>query len=911
MKKSLVIVESPAKAKTINKFLGKEYLVKSCVGHIRDLPTSRTGKRYAKDDLPDVPKQGEKYVRTIRSMGVNPYKNWEAKYEILPGKEKVIAELEQLASDADLVYLATDLDREGEAIAWNLTEILGKDKDYKRVIFSEITKEAIQDAFKQPAKLDDNKVKAQQTRRYLDRVVGYMLSPLLWKKVARGLSAGRVQSVAVKLVTEREREIRRFVPDEFWTLHCILNSGKKAAFQMEVVKHKGDKYKPVSKEEVDKAMAAIKGAKISVKEVKETMKNSSPPPPFITSTLQQAASTRMGFSVKRTMVAAQKLYEAGHITYMRTDSVNISKQSLAQCRSYLADSFAKEYLPEQPRYYKSRSKQAQEAHEAIRPSNVEMTPEKLLALGGSLGSSEMALYKLIHSRFVASQMSDAVFRSLKVTASAGDYEMQVIGRTMIFDGFMKVSPAATKDAVELPPGIKEGDELKLKDFLPEQHFTKPPPRFNEASLVKELERLEIGRPSTYAPIISTIQERGYVRLINKRFHAEKIAEIVTNRLDSSFPNLLAYDFTASMEDKLDEIANSKEKWTEVLDKFYQEFIEQLEQADSENGMRENSAVPTKIKCPDCQRAMVIRNSATGIFLGCTGYEDKENPCKKTINLLSVTENIDLPDTGKSEGDGKDDSDAEAGQPDAQPEQKKSCPVCKSPMEDYAVDAEHLIHICERNPDCEGNLIEKGDFSDRVPEAEELDCDRCGGKMELKSGRFGKYFECGNEECGNKRRVLANGEIMPTRMVPIETDIPCDKYPESNYIIREGALGLFLAAPGFPKQRETRSPYVRELIPYKDKIDKKYHYLLDAPQEDKDGNLFQVRYSRKQAENYVATSGEDKRKIFQQAFYRKKQWQLEDANSPMAKARKAVAKTKVIKAGASRARARSAARKKTA
>lgn len=859
MNKSLVIVESPAKAKTIERYLGSDYLVRSCVGHIRDLPTSKSGRaRKSKEDLPEVPEKATKYARVIRSMGVNPYKNWEAKYETLPGKEKIIKELKSLAATAKDVYLATDLDREGEAIAWNLTEILGKDKDYKRVIFTEITKTAIQEAFTKPLHLDNNKVHAQQTRRFLDRVVGYMLSPLLWKKVARGLSAGRVQSVAVKLVVEREREIRKFIPREFWTVDAEVATTDGNILTLQVVKHKGKKFEPASKKEVDVALKEMQEGEIKVTEVKETKQKSSPPPPLITSTLQQSASTRLGFTVKRTMIAAQKLYESGHITYMRTDSLNVSKLAMEQNLDYITQEFKDKYLAAKPRYYKTKSKQAQEAHEAIRPSSVAIDVLKLPS-SARIGESECKLYHLIHSRFIASQMADAIFRRTKVTVQVGEYELQLSGRVLEFDGFMKVSPVAIPDKLELPLKLKEGEDLKLNKFLPKQHFTKPPARFNEASLVQELESLGIGRPSTYAPIISTIQDRGYVRLINKRFYAVKIAEIVTDRLDDSFPNLLAYDFTASMENTLDQIADNKEKWTKVLDEFYTDFISRLEKADDSTGMKTNSAVATEIECSNCGRQMVVRNSATGIFLGCTGYDGKDNPCKNTINLLSVAEELMAP--------------TDEGEEEKLPQEHKLCKVCKSPMNDYVVDANTAIHICEHNPDCEGTIVEKGDFSDRVPQVEEMECDRCSDTMEMKKGRFGKYFLCRKEDCGNKRRVMSNGQVAPPRMEPVETKIPCDKYPESNYIIREGAMGLFLAAPGFPKQRETRSPYVKELIPYKEKLDKKFHYLMDAPQEDKDGKLFQVRYSRKKNENYVTTLSEKNRPLLK-AFYEGTKWKLE-------------------------------------
>ncbi len=857
MEKSLVIVESPAKAKTINKYLGSDYVVRSCIGHIRDLPKGGKGKKTTLA-LPEVPPKGKKYAKLIRSMGVNPYKNWEARYEILPGKEKVIKELQGLAKTSKDIYLATDLDREGEAIAWNLAYLLGKDKKYRRVTFTEITKDAIKKSFDKPEKINDDKVQAQQARRFLDRVVGYMLSPLLWKKVARGLSAGRVQSVAVKLITEREREIRKFIPEEFWTMEVEVSTPRKDNFIMEVLKYNKKAFKPTSQKESDKALADLKTAEIVVQDVKESTQKSSPPPPFITSTLQQAASTRLGFSVKRTMIAAQKLYEAGYITYMRTDSFNLSSSSLEQCRAHISKEYGAKYLPENTRYYRSSAKKAQEAHEAIRPSNVNLPAE---GLPGTIGASERRLYHLIWARFLACQMTDAIYRRLKITALADKYELQAAGRALEFDGFLKVVPPSTNDKIDLPADLKENELLKAKKFIPEQHFTKPPPRYTEASLVKEMEKLEIGRPSTYAPIISTIQDRGYVRLTNKKFYAEKVAEIVIDRLSNSFPDLLGYDFTASMEDTLDSIANGNKVWTNVLDDFYASFVKKLEKAEDEKGgMKPNTPVATKIKCPTCSRDMVIRTAASGIFLGCSGYDDKKEPCKKTINIVSTTQVTDVENEKEDAG------------LDTPPAPRKKCPKCDSFMSNYIVDAKQKLHICENSPDCTGVEIEKGDFSAQVPESEELECDKCGGIMEMQSGRFGKYFTCSNEECDNKRRVLSNGQVAPPRMSPVQTTIACTKYPQSAYMIREGAMGLFLAAPGFPKQRETRSPYVKELVPYKDQLDKKFHYLLGGPTEDKDGNLLQIRYSRKKGENYLMSVNEKNRPL-QKVFYENKRWEV--------------------------------------
>ena len=866
MPKSLVIVESPAKARTINKYLGSDYEVQSCVGHVRDLPKSGGGRKKATDPLPRLPADGEKYAKIIRSMGINPYKKWEAHYQVLPDKNKIITQLKDLAAKAPDVYLATDQDREGEAIAWHLSELLGKDRKYKRVTFAEITKAAIDKSFANPQPIDKDKVSAQQARRFLDRVVGYMVSPLLWQKVARGLSAGRVQSVAVRLIVEREREIRRFVPEEYWDLFLDVVGKEKKIFQMQVMKKDGKTFKPTNKEEMDAALAELKGATPIVTEVQKKKQVTRPSPPFITSTLQQSASSMLGFTIKRTMIAAQRLYEAGHITYMRTDSFNLSADSLRSCRAHIEKTYGEPYRPAETRYYKRGNQTAQQAHEAIRPTNVNLPGEKLPA---AFGATERKLYDLIRRRFIACQMSDARFETVRVLAESKGYEMRASGRKMEFDGFMRVlPPAADRDAIL--PALTENETLKIKKFIPNQHWTKPPPRYGEASLVRELEKRSIGRPSTYAPIIATIQERGYVYLHNKSFYAEKIAEIVTDRLQQNFHNIMDYAFTAEMEDRLDQIAEGAENWIKVLDVFYADFIQRLEKAseDGKESMRANHAVKTGLACSECGRDTVVRNSARGIFLACTGYEDKKNQCRNTINLQSA---------GGPTSIGQDEED------DSAPFQEaRRCPKCGAPMLAYVVDAKHRLHVCENNPDCEGVAVEEGDFADLMPKTESLTCERCGGNMPLLSGRFGKYYAC--TSCDNKRRLLKNGQPAPPVMPPVQTNIPCVKYPESTYILREGGSGLFLAAPNFPKQRETRSVFVRELHSYKEQLADKYHYLADAPQADDNGNPTQVRYSRKLAQNYLLSIKKEKDTGWR-AHYKNKKWAITQEKPRPTKERK--------------------------
>ncbi|BDE25447.1 hypothetical protein OCUAc20_39470 [Acinetobacter baumannii] len=569
-KRALVIVESPAKAKTINKYLGSQYIVKSSVGHVRDLPTGGSKatekKPAARTKLTEAEKEQKANQALINRMGVDPEHGWQAHYEVLPGKENVVAELKKLAKDADAIYLATDLDREGEAIAWHLREVIGGDDSrYHRVVFNEITKNAIQEAFKQPTRLDLNRVNAQQARRFLDRVVGFMVSPLLWEKIARGLSAGRVQSVAVKLVVEREREIRAFIPEEYWQVFADTKA-KKDDIRLEAVKQAGKTLKLKNKAETDALLDVLKGAEYKVAQREDKPTKVNPSAPYITSTLQQAASTRLGFSVKKTMMLAQRLYEAGFITYMRTDSTFLSDDAVSMVRAHIESQYGEKYLPAKPNRYGNKAG-AQEAHEAIRPSNVALTGDQL----AGVERDAQRLYDLIWRQFVACQMTPAEYLSSTLTVEAGNVELKAKGRTLVFDGFTKVRGANKSDDDIILPAIKVGEILKLEKLDPSQHFTKPPARFTEASLVKELEKRGIGRPSTYAAIISTIQERGYVKLENRRLFAEKMGEIVTDRLDESFNNLMNYAFTADLEGQLDRVATGERNWKELLDTFYGDF----------------------------------------------------------------------------------------------------------------------------------------------------------------------------------------------------------------------------------------------------------------------------------------------------------------------------------------------------
>jgi DNA topoisomerase-1 len=876
MGKTLVIVESPAKAKTINKYLGNQYVVKSSVGHIRDLPTSGSAQ---KSDPKERAKQAaltrklspeqkvehkkrKQREQLVARMGIDPNKDWSAHYEILPGKEKVVDELRKLAKSADQIYLATDLDREGEAIAWHLREAIGGDDSrYRRVVFNEITKKAINEAFEKPSDLDLNRVNAQQARRFLDRVVGYMVSPLLWEKVARGLSAGRVQSVAVRLVVEREREIRAFIPDEYWELHADAQTQGDKAVRLEVVKQAGAAFKPTNEDQAMAAVKALQSASYEVVNREDRPTSSKPSAPFITSTLQQAASTRLGFGVKKTMMLAQRLYEAGYITYMRTDSTNLSNEAVEAAREFIGSQFGGEYLPPQPIRYSSKEG-AQEAHEAIRPSDVNVTSDSV----NGVDADAVRLYELIRNQFLACQMTPARYLSTRVTVKAGAYELTTKGRVLQFDGYTRVMNFRGKsDEDQILPDMQVGESLTLKALDPSQHFTKPAPRYTEASLVKELEKRGIGRPSTYAAIISTIQDRGYVDVQNRRFYAQKMGDIVTDRLAESFPDLMDFSFTARMEEKLDDVAEGDINWKDLLNNFYTQFEGELEAAQSvDGGMRANDPTETDISCPACQRPMMIRTATTGVFLGCSGYAlPPKERCKTTINLIPGDEVVAV--------DADDEAESRLLL------EKHRCGKCSSSMDSYLIDEKRKLHICGNNPDCDGFEVEEGNYRIKGYDGPVVECDKCSAEMHLKTGRFGKFFGCTSSECKNTRKLLKNGEVAPPKMDPVPMpELKCQKVDDT-YILRDGASGLFLAASQFPRNRETRAPLVKELIPHKNAIDPKYHFLMEGPEQDEQGNPAQIRYSRKTKEQYLMTEVEGKATGWR-AYFTNGMWQIEAAKA---------------------------------
>ncbi|MEE3240666.1 MAG: type I DNA topoisomerase [Pseudomonadota bacterium] len=917
MGKSLVIVESPAKAKTINKYLGNDYIVKSSVGHVRDLPVSGNGKpvdpkaraaqaaktRKLSPDKKIIHKQKKAREQLVARMGIDPSKSWKANYQILPGKEKVVDELRKLAKNADSIVLATDMDREGEAIAWHLREIIGGDDDrFQRVVFNEITKKAINAAFEEPGELDMHRVYAQQARRFLDRVVGFMVSPLLWAKVARGLSAGRVQSVAVKLVAEREREIRAFIPEEYWDLFADL-AGDAGMLRMQVTRVNDQKYRPTSQQESDAALAALNSASFAIAKREDKPTTSRPSKPYITSTLQQAASTRLGFSVKKTMMMAQRLYEAGYITYMRTDSTNLSADAVADCRQYINKKYGAAYLPEKPILYSSKEG-AQEAHEAIRPSDVNTMPSDIV----KIDPDGVRLYELIWRQFVACQMTKAEFTSTSLVAKAGEFELRTTGRVIRFDGFTRVQPPMSKKEEDrVLPDFKQSDSLTLKKLDPSQHFTKPTARYSEAALVKELEKQGIGRPSTYAAIISTIQDRGYVRVENRRFYCEKMGDIVTERLSESFGDLMDYGFTAEMEEKLDAIADGKKVWSDVLNDFYEDFSGKLSAAQAEvddGGMRSNNptSVPAIIcQHPDCTgtRVMQIRTGTTGVFLGCSGYAlPPRERCKHTVNLISGDEVVSA--------DADDEAESRL------LINKRRCPLCNTAMDSYLVDETRKLHVCGNNPDCEGYEVEQGQFKIKGYEGPVLDCDKCGSEMQLKSGRFGKYFGCTNEICKNTRKLLRNGEAAPPKMDPVPMpELACLKVDDT-YILRDGAAGIFLAASQFPKNRETRAPYVDEILPHKAEIDPKYHFLMEGPVKDTEGNRVQIRFQRKTKQQYLMTDVDGKATGWR-ADFEGGQWVITEkvATKKASSKKKLAAKKKVAAKKKAKVKKKAAAKKKTA
>ena len=644
MADKLIIVESPAKANTIKKFLGGSTKVVASMGHIRDLPKSK--------------------------LGIDIEHDFEPQYINIRGKGTLIKSLKKDADQAKKVYLATDPDREGEAIAWHLAKILEEDKDkITRVTFNEITKTAVQKAMKNARDIDINLVDAQQARRVLDRIVGYKISPLLWKKVKRGLSAGRVQSVAVKLIVDRENEIENFIPQEYWNIFADLQENKtNKTFQARFFGKDGKKQEIHNKEEVEEMLKNIDGAKYIVKEIKKGEKKRTPAPPFTTSTMQQEASRKLGFTLKRTMATAQILYEGvkipergtvGLITYMRTDSTRISEEARAAAKEQIIKHYGEEYY--ENRYYKT-SKDAQDAHEGIRPTYADINPEDIK---DSVTSDQYKLYKLIYNRFMASQMKSAIYDTMAVTIKANDYDFKANGQNLKFKGFMTLYVEGTDEKQEqeegMLPELIENEELKLKKLDPKQSFTEPPARYTEASLVKALEEKDIGRPSTYSPIITTILERRYVEKIQKQLHPTELGKVVNKLLTENFSEIINVEFTAEIENEFDEIAEGKEEWKKMIREFYEPFEKELKEAEKNLEHVKIEDEVSDVKCEKCGRMMVYKYGKYGKFLACPGYPE----CK---NTKPIVEYIDEP-----------------------------CPKCGAKVQVRKTKRRKNYYICENNP----------------------------------------------------------------------------------------------------------------------------------------------------------------------------------------------------------------------
>ncbi|MBR1539804.1 MAG: type I DNA topoisomerase [Clostridia bacterium] len=603
----LVIVESPAKANTIKKFLGGNSKVVASMGHIRDLPKSK--------------------------IGVDIEHNFEPEYINIRGKSTLINQLKKDAADSENVYLATDPDREGEAIAWHLAYVLGLDpKNALRVTFNEITKNAVKNGIANPRHIDLNLTDAQQARRVMDRIVGYKISPVLWRKVGKGLSAGRVQSVAVRLIVEREEEIQNFVPEEYWNILLTASDFPTSTkFEAKFLGKSGKKIELHTKEEVDKVLSELEGAKYIVKEVKRGEKKRSPAPPFTTSTMQQEASRKLNFAIKKTMQVAQTLYEGvnipkhGHtglITYMRTDSTRISEEARSVAKTIITAKYGEQYY--ENRYYKTKG-DAQDAHEAIRPAHIELSPEDVK---DSLTPDQYKLYRLVYNRFIASQMANAVYDTLQVNIDANDYNFRANGQTLKFPGFMALyveseDNSKEEEFTQIPP-LNEGEEVRKEDLKGKQSFTEPPPRYTEASLVKALEERGIGRPSTYAPTITTILARNYIEKDKKNLVPTELGKAVNKYLVTNFPDIIDYEFTAKIEEEFDKVAEGKENWRKIMQEFYGPFAESLKKADEESERVKVEDEVTDVPCDKCGRMMVIKNGRFGKFLACPGYPECKN-----------------------------------------------------------------------------------------------------------------------------------------------------------------------------------------------------------------------------------------------------------------------------------------------
>jgi DNA topoisomerase I len=760
MAKALVIVESPAKAKTINKYLGKNFVVKASLGHVKDLPK--------------------------RDLAVDVEHGFEPRYEVIEGKKKLIAELKQTARKVEEIYLAADPDREGEAICHHLQEELqdGRKNGPRiyRVMFNEITKKAVEKAFEKPGQVNASLVDAQQARRVLDRLVGYKISPLLWDKVRRGLSAGRVQTVALRLIVEREREVRAFVPKEYWTIDAELGARKPPALTARLIRLGDQPAEIGNQQSADLVVSNLDDAEYTVKSVGTREKKRNPVAPFITSTLQQESSRKLRFSVKRTMMLAQRLYEGveigkegavGLITYMRTDSTRVSEDAVRDVRDYIGERYGREFLPDSPNIYRSK-KDAQDAHEAIRPTSMAFSPDVVERF---LAEDEMKLYRLIWNRFVACQMMPALYDQTTIDVSAKgknglDYTFRATGSVLKFEGFLKVyqegKDQADEEDEELKhrlPVVTEGEKLRFKSLRPDQHFTEPPPRYNEATLVKRLEADGVGRPSTYASILSTIQEREYVKKEGGRFIPTELGMVVTDLLLESFDDIFDVKYTARMEEELDEIEEGKLDWRTAMSDFYERFDRDLKHAEEHMTDIKRMEKPTDLTCEKCGKPLVIKWGKHGSFIACTGYPD----CTYTRELT-----VDLPDVDKVDL-------AEQGD-------EEYCENCGRPMV-LKKGRFGTFFACTGYPDCKTTKPIGGQQKKADQKLDET-CPQCGNHLVMKSGRFGEFTACSNYPTCKyvKQKTIGvscpecnDGEIIERRSKKGKTFYGCNRYPECKFV----------------------------------------------------------------------------------------------------------------------------------
>ena len=768
MAKPLVVVESPAKARTIANYLKDQYLVKASVGHIKDLPESR--------------------------LGVDIESGFTPEYNVIKGKVKVLKEIKKAAEKADAIYLATDPDREGEAIAWHIAEELSRPSaNIHRVLFNEITARSIREAMARPERLNRNKFEAQQARRILDRLVGYLISPLLWEKVRRGLSAGRVQTVAVRLLCEREKEIQAFVSQEYWTIDASLEGANPPPFKASLFKIESKKPDLKTHEETEAVLRDLSGLPFSIKEIERKERRKFPPPPYITSQLQQEASRKLRFPAKKTMALAQRLYEGvelgqegpvGLITYMRTDSVRLSPEALQEVRQFIGGKYGAAYLPENPIYYKSR-KTAQEAHEAIRPTSLKYDPETVKPF---LTPDHLALYELIWNRFVACQMNPAVYDQTSVDIEAGKYLFRATGSILLFPGFMTLyietveENGETQDQEGKLPELSVGESLKLLNLTPEQHFTQPPPRYTEATLIKDLEEKGIGRPSTYAAILDNIQEREYAAKEKGRLFPTELGCLVNELLVENFRDIFDIQFTAQMEDELDKVEEGQLPWTQALQDFYDPFQSDLVRAKDQMQDIKGKGVPTELTCDKCGAPMVIKLGRHGQFLACSNYPECKNTkefLKKESGEIAVVEEKPIAEI---------------------------CEKCGAPMVVKTGRFGKFL-ACSNYPKCKNTkkILVNGEGKLEVAQEEATSevCEKCGAPMVVKTGRFGKFLACSNyPKCKTTRRIGAAGGAKGEKAKAEPTGENCDKCG-APLVHRKGRFGPFIACSNYPKCQFTK------------------------------------------------------------------------------------------------------------